>query len=84
MIVGNTEFLSQLLAESHEPVQPEDRCPSISLVETRLKLSAWRVMGTGAVGMGIDDYFSSADCKERKKETLLDHHIIRRHQTSSV
>ncbi len=75
MIVGNTEFLSQLLAESHEPVQPEDRCPSISLVETRLKLSAWRVMGTGAVGMGIDDSFSSAEFKKAEKKMTLGHHI---------
>jgi len=75
MIVGNTEFLSQLLAESHEPVQPEDRCPSISLVETRLKLSAWRVMGTGADGICMASTLSSAESIKRKRETIPKQHI---------
>ena len=75
MIVGNTEFLIQLLARLAESVKPEDRRPSISLVETRLKFCALRVMGTGVVGMGIDDSFFPAEFKKRKKEEPLGYDI---------
>ena len=40
---------------------------------------AMKAAGSGADASARGDYFFSAKLKERKKETILDHHIARRH-----